>query len=263
MIALGTNIRHLRKQEGYTQEQLAKKIGVKRPLIGAYEEGRVEPKLATIINMSRLFKVSLDDLICKDLSSDSTSTVQKVYFSGRQLRVLPIAVDANENERSSLVSVKASAGYTNGYGDVEYIENLPSFSMPFPEIPNDKTIRVFQIQGESMLPVMPGAYIVSEYLQDWSNVRNDECYVLVTKEEGIVYKRVLNNMKEGVFTLKSDNTEYSPYNVKVNEVLEIWKALGTVSFVLPDLAHQPMNIKELASAFREMKKDIADIKSRI
>lgn len=262
MIVLGSNIKFLRKREGYTQEQMANKIGVKRPLIGAYEEGRVEPKLATIINISRLFKVSLDDLICKELGSEGVS-VEQVDFSGRQLRVLPITVDKEDNERSSLVSVKASAGYTNGYGDVDFIENLPSFSMPFPEIPKEKTIRVFQIQGESMLPVLPGTYIVSEYLQNWEDVKNDECYVLVTKEEGIVYKRVLNNMKDGMFTLKSDNTDYTTYNVKVNDVIEIWKALGTVSFALPDLTKQSMNIKELANAFREMKHDIEEIKRKI
>ena len=263
MISLGNNIRYLRKQVGYTQEQLAKKIGVKRPLIGAYEEGRVEPKLATIINISRLFKVSLDDLICKELDVKGVSTNTSIDFSGRKLRVLPITVDKDDNERSSLVSVKASAGYTNGYGDVDYIEHLPSFSMPFPEIPQDKTIRVFQIQGESMLPVMPGSYIVCEYLQDWSGIKNDECYVLVTKEEGIVYKRLLNNLKDGELTLKSDNTDYQPYKVKVQDVLEVWKALGTVSFALPDFAHQPTNIKDLARAFREMKQDIADIKRRL
>lgn len=262
MINLGANLRFLRKQQGLTQEQLATKIGVKRPLIGAYEEGRVEPKLGTIINISRLFKVSLDDLICESLDT-SGITRSTIDFSGRQLRVLPITVDKDDNETSSLVSVKASAGYTNGYGDVDYIEHLPTFSMPFPEIPRNKTTRVFQIQGESMLPVLPGSYIVCEYLQDWSEIKNDECYVLVTKEEGIVYKRLLNNMKEGVLILKSDNPEYTPYSVKVNEVLEVWKALGTVSFALPDFAHQPINIKELASAFREMKEDIKEIKSRL
>ena len=114
---LGSNLRLLRKEKGLTQEQLAGKIGIKRSLIGAYEEGRTEPKLQTILNICHYFNVSIDALINHDMSKTKKTALQD--FKGRQLRILPIAVDKqNEKELCTIVPVKASAGYMKGYGDV-------------------------------------------------------------------------------------------------------------------------------------------------
>ncbi len=50
-----SNLKFLRKKNGLTQAQLAEKLNIKRSLIGAYEEGRAEPRLSTLVNISRLF----------------------------------------------------------------------------------------------------------------------------------------------------------------------------------------------------------------
>ena len=148
------NLKFLRKKEALTQEQLATKIGVKRAMIGAYEEGRAEPRLHTLQHLAAYFQVRLDDFVNKDLSG--SSSIPKADISGAQLRILPVVVDGtDERELGTLVPVKASAGYLSGYGDADYIGALPRFSMPFPELPQDRTYRVFQIRGESMLPIIP------------------------------------------------------------------------------------------------------------
>ena len=229
---LSENIKYLRKRLGLTQDQFSKKLGVKRSAIGAYEEGRAEPKLRTIQDIAHFFKCSVDALLSRDLSK---SDIGDSDLKGQHLRVLPVVVDENsELERASIVPLKAVAGYLNGYGDVDYIERLPHFSSPFPELPQDRTYRYFQLKGDSMLPIKAGDYVITTYVQDWEMVHNDGLYILVTKEEGIVFKRVLNNLKEGHFVLKSDNNAYTPYNVQVEDVVEIWKAEGFTSFALPD-----------------------------
>ena len=45
MVNVNENIRFLRKKKGWTQEKFSKKIGIKRSLVGAYEEGRSDPRL--------------------------------------------------------------------------------------------------------------------------------------------------------------------------------------------------------------------------
>ncbi len=66
---LGSNLKHLRKSKGLTQEKLAGKIGVKRSLVGAYEEGRTEPRMQTILNICHYFEIDLDSLISIDLQN--------------------------------------------------------------------------------------------------------------------------------------------------------------------------------------------------
>jgi transcriptional regulator with XRE-family HTH domain len=44
MALAGSNLKYLRKLRGWTQEEFASKLGIKRSLIGAYEEERAEPR---------------------------------------------------------------------------------------------------------------------------------------------------------------------------------------------------------------------------
>lgn len=260
---LSENLKHLRKSRSLTQAQLAEKVGLKRPLIGAYEEGRSEPKLATIQLFAHFFEVSLDTLINVDLTQGEQGS--KPDSAGSSLRILPIAIDRDtDREMSTLVPVKASAGYLNGYGDVDYIEQLPRFDLPFPELTHDRSYRVFQIKGDSMLPVPPSSYIICTYIQDWSDVKNDECYVLVTRSEGVVYKRVINELSKGVFRLKSDNPEYDTYEVPVYDVVEVWKAVGYTSFSLPDgMVNSTGDLSALAESLKRIQTDVTEIKRRI
>ena len=257
---IGQNIRYLRKEKGITQEQLANKLGVNRSMIGAYEENRAEPKLQTMLSICHYFNIDINTLVQRDISNSKIEN-PIVDIKGQQLRILPILIDkSNDKELISVVPVKASAGYLNGYGDVDYIESLQKFSMPVPEISSDKTYRVFQITGDSMLPVKPGSYIICEYVHDWFEVRNEKCYVLITRDDGIVYKRLLNNLKEGHLVLKSDNPEYKPYTVKPENIVEIWKALGYISFTLPEVEESNNQFEKIVN---ELRKDVGEIKKNL
>ncbi len=260
---LSQNIKHLRKSRGLTQESLAKKMGITRSLIGAYEEGRAEPKLQTVTYLCHFFNVSLDTLINKNLAPGGTPE-SYIDTCGQHLRVLPVTVDREGNELTTLVPVKASAGYVQGYGDPEFIENLPRFDLPLPELQRSRTYRLFQIKGESMLPIEEGSYIICEYLQDWNHIRNEQCYILVTLDEGILYKRVINNLKdENSLLLKSDNQKFAPYPIPKKQVLEIWKALGFISFNLPDGQHTIMEIDQLTEVVLQLKNEIAELKRKL
>jgi len=177
----------------------------------------------------------MDQWVGKSLDDQTTPNDR---YSGSNLRILPITIDREENkERVSLVPVQAAAGYLNGFGDVEFIESLPMFDLPFPEVSKGKTYRVFQIKGDSMLPIPSGAYILGSYVMDWRSVRNDEPYLVISKSEGIVFKRLLNNLKDGFLTLKSDNPAYDSFDIEANDIAEIWKAEGVTTFGFDQSSH--------------------------
>ena len=62
------NIKVLRKKTGLSQEALASKIGMSKANVSSYERGRVVPPLDIIIKLSKLFEVSIDDLVLKNLA---------------------------------------------------------------------------------------------------------------------------------------------------------------------------------------------------
>ena len=60
-----TNLRELRINQRYTQDELSKKLNLSRTAISNYEKGIIQPSIDTIIKISEIFNVSLDDLLKK------------------------------------------------------------------------------------------------------------------------------------------------------------------------------------------------------
>jgi transcriptional regulator with XRE-family HTH domain len=252
------NLKYLRKSKALTQGDLANKIGVNRPKIGSYEEGRAEPKFETLQNISHFFQVTLDDLLEKDLSQ--TKKISLKNIEGNNLRVLPIVVDAENNERISLVPAKAAAGYLNGFSDPEFVEQLPNFGLPVKEL-SQGSYRAFEITGDSMLPIPSGSYVLTEHIENWNWVKSGECYIIVSKNDGLVYKRVTNNIEEKrSLELHSDNMEYDPYEIPVDEVVEIWKAKGYLTFELPEKQVNQTSVDELSSMMLKLQDEVEKLK---
>jgi transcriptional regulator with XRE-family HTH domain len=255
MIYLKENMKYLRKQKAMTQGDLAEKLDVKRSHIGSYEEGRGVPKLSVIKQMAELFGVSMDELLSIDLSTVQPAAIsQQPSASQPGLKLLSIVVTPDNEERITIVPVKASAGYLNGRADMEYMERLPNFSMPVAELSKGKTYRVFQIKGDSMLPVPPGSYIFCDYVEHISGIREGKPYVLITADEGIVYKRIFQP-NENQLLLKSDNPEYEPYTIDTSSVFEIWKALGFLSFELPE--PDALSVQKLSNVVAKLQEEVA------
>ncbi len=250
---IAQNIKKLRGDKNLTQSQLADKLGLNRSVIGAYEEGRAEPRMTTLVSMANYFDVSLDDLVLTDLAKAKN---KKGFSSDAKLRVLPITVDrATDKELITVVPVKAAAGYLDGYGDVDYIENLPRFTMPMQELPQDQTLRLFQIAGDSMLPLPDGAYVLGSFVDDIASAGGGDPHIVVTRNDGIVFKRVENRVhNKGTFRMISENTVFEPYDLAIEEVVEIWKARAYVLFDLPNTT---------VDRFKEIQTTLDRIESKI
>lgn len=252
-----SNIRFLRKNAGYTQAQLAEQLDIKRSLVGAYEEGRAEPKLSTLVNFARLFKISLDELITVDLSNPDNKDRKPVLSQGGgKLRVLAITVDEQQKENIELVPYKASAGYLNGYSDPEFIEELPRFQLPM--LGNQGTFRAFEISGDSMLPIASGTVIVGRFIEDWSTIKDGTPCIIVSQKEGVVFKRIYNKIQEAAtLRLHSDNPIYSPYELHVEDVLEIWEARSYISSTFPIA---DLSLDKLSSIVLDLQKEMLKLK---
>lgn len=138
-----------------------------------------------------------------------------------------VTVDKTGNDNIVMVPVAARAGYLLGYGDVEYIKELPTYNVP--RLQNG-TFRAFEVDGHSMTPTIThGDIVFAEWVEKFEHITDDRVYVIVTKTDGIVIKRVLNRVEQyGFLVAKSDSItnkrQYPNLNIPPNEVLEIWAA---------------------------------------
>ena len=223
---LNANIKFLRKQKGLTQETLANALGISRSKLAGYELN-INPPLETILEIADYFGVSVDILLRKDLGALSEYKLRQLletdqFLRGRNLRILSTTVDAEGKELIEVVSQKAKASYLAGFSDPDFIEELPRFSLPF--LPQDKKHRVFQVDGDSMLPVPEGAWLVCEYVDDWFSIKDGEKYVVVTEQDGVTFKIAYNQIREKErLLLCSSNPIYKPFYVNISDVREVWR----------------------------------------
>lgn len=245
------NIAYLRKQNRWTQGELAKKLNIPRSTLGGYEKGYAEPGLESILKFSKILKVSVDDLISRQLWEGERRVVKE-----EGMKVLAISVDSENKSNIELVEAKAEAGYMGSFDDPAYLKNLPKISMP---ILQEGTYRAFEIRGESMLPMSNSDIVICSYVEKIGDIKDGETYIIVHKSDGIAYKRIRKNEKENCLILISDNDLFSPYQMDYSSVSEVWKYEAHISFQEP-----AKSAKEwMDSRLESISKDLKEVKSKI
>ena len=235
---IGTNIKILRKRQGKSQEEMALELGMNRSTYSGYENNIAQPNLENILRISNYFGLTIEDLITKDFSSFKElewrilTEQSEARLKGQSLRVLATVVDINRDEVVEVIPEKASAGYAAGFSDPEFFIDFPTLSLPF--LSSNKKYRAFPIQGDSMPPVIQGSIVVGEFVQDWMSLKSNASYVLVTKTQGIVFKKVKIKENSTSLILISTNLAYTPYELPISELLEVWKFVCYVSRSIPD-----------------------------
>ena len=253
MSKAGLNLKYLRKLRGWTQEEFAQKLNIKRSLVGAYEEERAEPRLEVLEEVANIFKLSLDELLLKDLSVSNSANAGS-YLQKRRMQKLMTA----ERNVIHFVPVKAAAGYLTGYADSEFIDELNTFTLP---MLTGGQYRAFEIIGDSMLPTPSGSIIVGEKVHTLDDVKNGQACIVLSKNEGIVYKRInRNNKTKNKVTLESDNPAYQPYQINAEDILEVWQAHLVIAKVA---AQQRWDVNSLANLVSNLHDQVSTLKKKM
>jgi hypothetical protein len=251
MSRAGLNLKYLRKLRGWTQEEFAIKLNIKRSLIGAYEEERADPRIEVLEIVGDIFKLSLDELLLKDLSIVQSANS---YLQKRRMQKM-LTADRNVIH---FVPVKAAAGYLAGYADTEFIDELNTFTLPMLTGGN---YRAFEIIGDSMLPTPSGSIIVGEKVDSMDEVKNGQAFIVVSKNEGIVYKRIQKNNKlKNKIILESDNPSYQPYQINTADILELWQAQIVIGKVA---SQQRWDVNSLANLVNNLHDQVSTLKKKM
>jgi transcriptional regulator with XRE-family HTH domain len=249
MSIAGQNLKYLRKLRGWTQEEFANKLGIKRSLIGAYEEERADPRLDVLEVLADIFKLSLDELLLKDLSNNADN-----YLAKRRQQKMMTA----DRNVIHFVPIKAAAGYLASYADTEFIDELNTFTLPMLAGGN---YRAFEIIGDSMLPTPSGSIIVGEKIENATDIKNSQAYIVVSRNEGIVYKRIeKDGRSKNKLTLVSDNPQYQPYQVNAEDVMELWQAQMVISKITQQ---QRWDVNSLASMVNNLQSQVSTLKKKM
>jgi len=248
MTTANKNLKYLRKLRGWTQEEFAQKLRIKRSLLGAYEEERADPRIDVLEVVADMFKLTLDELLRKDLTEQKGS-----YISKRRAQKL-----AAGRGDIPFVPIKAAAGYLAGFADPEFVDELNTFTLP---MLTGGDYRAFEIVGDSMMPTQSGSVIVGEKIENLEEVKTNNTYVVISKTDGIVYKRILkNNRQKNKYTLVSDNPSYQPYMVNAEDIVEVWQAQMIITKAN---VQQRWDVGQLANLVNNLQQQVTVLKKKI
>lgn len=254
MSLFSDNIRALRLKDKISQEKLAESLLITRGRYVKYEDGTSEAPYDILKKIAFYYHISIDLLLSVDVRKIDMQDLLKLE---NNRLVLPIQVDQEGENCIEVVTQKVKAGYLNGYADPEYIENLQQISLPF--LGTGK-YRGFPVEGDSMPPHAEGSIIIGRYVESLGEVMDGKTYILITKNEGMVYKR-LNKNKKNALVLESDNRFYPNYEVRASDIIEIWEYHCNIgrSDKRQEL-NETQSVKEL---LMEVKRDVMEIKNTV
>ncbi len=276
MSIVSNNIKYLRKLNGYTQEQLAQRIGIKRSLLGAYEEARANPNSLSLDNMSKEFGVPVELILNDDLRERQRKTgtlfrhnlPQKAAESREEPpppktfvpkeKAAPEVLPAGNSNQMGLfshapeappaVTHPAPAPATPPALPAAALGNLAMEALQYREGGRYRTFepgKDFFPPGNPTpsVPTPGGILLITSRSENFYTLKNAVPYVVVTRALGTLYRRVFNQMKaKGTLILSSDFAEFPVLELRSDEILETWEVIACISTTLPTPGHR---IREL------------------
>lgn len=206
MSRLSKNISYLRTQNGFSQRRLAEALGVGRGTVYNWESEKANPPIDELVKLSRLFKLSIDNLILTDLEESGVLSANE-----------PSEIYNLSTPNNYFIPISVQAGYGIGSTGILEHELTPIF------IPGvDYVARTFEVYGDSMEPVLQHKdWVVCEQVQDAQSIQESQPCVVVSKSDGITVKYVLK-YHEGLMCIPANREQYSSVMVPYDEIQEIW-----------------------------------------
>ncbi|GGG57285.1 XRE family transcriptional regulator [Hymenobacter glacieicola] len=228
MSHVGKNIRKIRTVKKLSQAAFAELFGLARPSVGAYEEGRSEPKMETLIQIALHFGLSVDLLLTKEL------TVNDLYGFERYQQPDTPATDATASEAGSgttpYVPTTRLMEYIVRHHDAAFVQGLANLTFP-PELGG--VTRAFEMQGADMQPTVRHQDVLLTCRVDKATLRlrAGRLYAFVLQNQLLV-RRLLEHRSDNVLRLRADNPDYPVQDVPFTDALEVWEVQGVFSTYL-------------------------------
>ena len=254
MSLFGKNIRKIRTVRAMSQQSFAELFDLKRGTLGAYEEGRSEPKIDTLINIANYFSIPVGDLLTKELTVN-----QLLKFKG-DLETPDLELDKNNFTKIPCITPEIRNEYLKYHENPNFINDLPSLNLP---INNNAELRGFIVDDLEMSEDSAGFYpkdIVIAQKVSKSNYQNLEssCLFLIISSERILLRRIFQVNKK--FILKADHKGIDDVELKHSQIKEMWEVKYTFFHRVPEIRNT--DIKEKLSFLEdEFKKLRSSMKS--
>lgn len=221
MSIIGKNIKKIRLVKKLTQADFSTIFNVSRTSVGAYEEGRADPKIETLIQIANYFSISLDDLITTELTINKLSGLEKSLDEGSE------DISAKNIGSMSFVSKNDQVLYISKRKDKKYINTLEKIKIP---IRANLSLRAFEVSNINN-------NTTNANINDGDIVYGYNVIKKIPSDEHVLYMMVTHAALSLVQIIQLDDEELTVKNLytgaiesfSTKEVVELWKLIGYIS----------------------------------
>jgi repressor LexA len=214
---MGSRIRERRLEKRLSQEQLAEKLGMKRPNVAGYEAGRIIPPGNVMRELADILDCTTDYLLGRDKSPIDLDNVRRMINS-QDLEMLPV-------------------------DDLTYLPIIAEISCGIPLYTEDNVVGSFPVD-RSMVNVKSGQYVwlrakgdsmVDANINDGSlvlvrvqpEVEEGDVAAVCIDDETATLKRVF--FQEGFVLLVPENSKMKPMSYPRSRVRIVGKAVQAIT----------------------------------
>lgn len=193
-----------------TQGELGSAVGLSDNAISTYEKGKFFPTADVLVKICEYFNVSSDDLLLKDLSSNTEE-------------VKPYAVTEDRPMQNVWVSAEAQVEYAGKWGK-KFARELTYVNIPGIE----GEARTFEVYGNSMNPVLISGDFVACTPSSLAEVKAGQIYAIVIAQsltDAYPVKITYAQPEKGrVLCIPANKEEFRAYHLDEKEIQEVWEA---------------------------------------
>jgi transcriptional regulator with XRE-family HTH domain len=231
MSCFGNNVKKIRGVKGLSQQAFADLFDLKRGTLGAYEEGRSEPKIETIIKIANHFSISIDNMLTAEL------TVNQLLRFNDQLTVATEELEKEEFASVPCITPKNSKDYLAYCENQQFINDLPEITLP---INPEKIFRAYTVDSLEMPSqdegLFPNDVIIAENVPlDVVPKLNAGTMVLAVTAGKFILRRMYVTGKN--ITLRADHKNIEDLSIKLTNVKELWRVRYVFYRRLPEAAN--------------------------
>jgi phage repressor protein C with HTH and peptisase S24 domain len=241
---------------GYKNADFARLLDLKPNTLSNYVNGVSHPPFSTLVRMVEILGVTIDFLLGVPGATRNAQVNAQVNAQlTHKNKINPTELAAHEEDPPSykttrtefivatqdiagnptftVINHRAAANYLTGYQSQEYYENLGVVTLPRNLVGSSRQGIVLQVDGNSMEPKFHHGDWVACVLLDrgeWDQVRDLDCYIVVSVTHGIQFKRVKNRLSShGFIRCKSDNRQHRSYNIEEENLLQLFRFVLHIS----------------------------------
>lgn len=239
---LSKNLRFLRNKAGYTQDDFDK-IGIKKGTYSNYEIGKTEPKIDTLIDLSKFLGVSLHELLLVDIEFTSDKTDHK-HFE-KPIVASPLLLEPSTNSiepmlNIPIIDIEAAAGA--GTFNANYLDVLGYLTIPSNTLQKKNAVYyALRSRGDSMYPtIFDKDYLIARHLDksEFEVLRDEYVYIVVDKDGKSYVKRIKDRLSRGFVVCMSDNLDkrtYPNFTLEEKEIANLFYVELKLSAHLPNI----------------------------